>query len=58
MKLRRAYFEDGSMVEQVATCRAFKRTVSNWRRLTSPGRCWFSYSAYLRFCGYGCDYEI
>lgn len=52
MKLRRAYFEDGSVVEQVASCRAFKRTVSNWRRLTSPGHCWFSYSSYLRFCGY------
>ena len=53
MKLRRAYFEDGSMVEQVASRRAFKRTVSNWRRLTSPGRCFFSYAAYLRFSGYG-----
>lgn len=53
MKLRRAYFEDGSIVEQVATGRAFKRTVSNWRRLTSPGRCWFSYASYLRFRGYG-----
>lgn len=52
MKLRRAYFEDGSVVECVASCRAFKRTVSNWRRLTSPGHCWFSYFSYLRFRGY------
>lgn len=52
MKLRRAYFEDGSFVELVASGRSFKRTVSNWRRLTSPGRCWFNYANYLRFCGY------
>lgn len=53
MKLRRAFFEDGSVVEQVASRRAFKRTVSNLRRLSSTGRCFFSYAAYLRFCGYG-----
>lgn len=53
MKLRTAYFEDGSIIEQVASSRAFKRTVSNWRRLTSAGRVWFNYSAYLRFRGYG-----
>ena len=53
MKLRRYYFEDGSMVEQVASQRVFKRTVTNWLRLTSPGRVWFNYAAYLRFCGYG-----
>lgn len=52
MKLHRAYFEDGSIVEQVASQRAFKRTVSDWRRSTAPGRVWFSYAAYLRFCGY------
>ena len=52
MKLHRAYFEDGSLIEQFCTQRVFKRTVSNWKRLTSPGRVWFNYQSYLRFCGY------
>lgn len=53
MKLHVAYFEDGSIIEQVASQRAFKRNVAIWRRLTAPGRVWFNYAAYLRFCGYG-----
>lgn len=51
MKLRRAYFEDGSMIEQVATRRFFKRTVSKWRRLTGAGRVWFREEPWLRFRG-------
>ena len=53
MKLHRAYFEDGSMVEQSCSQRVFKRTVANWRRLTGAGRVWFNYSAFLSWCGYG-----
>lgn len=53
MKLHTAYFEDGSIIEQVASQRAFKRTVANWRRLTNAGRVWFNYDAWLSWAGYG-----
>ena len=53
MKLRIAYFEDGSIIERVCSQRVFKRTVSDWRRLCGAGRVWFNYNSYLRFCGYG-----
>ena len=51
MKLHRAYFEDGSIIECVCSQRAFKRHVALWR-WAGAGRVWFNYDAYLRFCGY------
>lgn len=52
MKLHTAYFEDGSIIEQVASQLAFKRTVSNWRRLTGAGRVFFNSDAWLSWAGY------
>lgn len=48
MKLRRAYFEDGSIIEHTCSQRVFKRTVACWRRLTGAGRVWFNRDAWLR----------
>lgn len=48
MKLRRAYFEDGSIVEHTCSQRVFKRIVADWRRETGAGRVWFNCGAWLR----------